>query len=277
MTRFRLTLRIAALASCLAALPHAATAQDPASAAAGVRARFRTFDINEDGWLSGRELDACRCRAADRDGDNEVTWAEYAGAAGPAGAAAPVEPTRTAPTPAARAAARTPYEVGQMVELYVDGGWVRATIVGSRNGRYQLSRHDRTFGVTTSEEWIGAERLRPFVAPPRVPTVAAVALPAAVPTGDYACTTYGSSQAVGRLRILGRGLSSELTRDGSGQRRFAYDAGTGTLQWDGGLTILGWTVEAAEYRPQTDGTPSINLHYRQQAGGHLQSIYCLRR
>lgn len=277
MTRLRLACRIVALSGCALTWSPVASAQNPASPAAQLKVRFRQFDINEDGWLSGRELAACRCRAADRDGDNEVTWTEYADAARLAdtGPAAPAPATRAAPAPAA--AAPTSYEIGQLVELYADGGWVRATIVERRDGRYRLSRHDYALGVTTSEEWIGPERLRPAAARPPVPSTPARALPTAVPTGEYACSTYNTNMALGKLRILGPDLSSELTRDGSGRHRFRYDPADGTLRWDGGLTILGWTVELAEYRPQTDGTPNINLHYRREAGAHLQSIYCTRR
>jgi len=38
---------------------------------------FKQYDGNESGWLSGRELQACRCIQFDKDGDNEVTKAEF--------------------------------------------------------------------------------------------------------------------------------------------------------------------------------------------------------
>ena len=38
---------------------------------------FQRFDGNQSGWLSGRELIACQCKEYDKDGDNEVTKAEF--------------------------------------------------------------------------------------------------------------------------------------------------------------------------------------------------------
>lgn len=271
-------------AACvLVALPHATLrAQDPASAAARVKTYFRAFDLNEDGWLSGKEVAACDCRAYDSDGNAEITWEEFlAGYAraplfGGGTAAAPRTPP-AAPVPAAPVpAAQTPYQIGQMVEVNVDGTWYKASIVGIQNGRYALSRHDRSYGVTTDNEWVPAERLRPFVAKPTVaPKVAG--LPASVPTGTYDCVLYGVGGNVGQLRIVGDGISSGITRDGSGgTHRFSYDASTGAMSWPGGMTIVGFTVEQAFYRPETTGRPNINLHYRRSAGGNLNSMYCTR-
>lgn len=38
---------------------------------------FQRFDGNQSGWLSGRELIECQCKEYDKDGDNEVTKAEF--------------------------------------------------------------------------------------------------------------------------------------------------------------------------------------------------------
>jgi hypothetical protein len=38
---------------------------------------LKKFDMNEDGWLSGRELTDCQCKDFDTNGDNEVTKAEF--------------------------------------------------------------------------------------------------------------------------------------------------------------------------------------------------------
>jgi hypothetical protein len=275
--------------------PAPARAQDP-SAEARVKTIFRALDLNGSGWLSGRELEACDCRAYDTDRNGEVTWDEFrvgyaraplfggnakstADAAErasprPPAAGASVAPAASAPSVAANAG----YQIGQTVEVNVDGVWHTASIVGIRDGRYALSRHDRSYGVTTSDEWVDAEKLRPYVAKARVPTPPAAALPTAIPTGDYACTTYGTHQSIGKLRIYGAGSSSGVTPDGSGpQHRFTYDSASGTLRWVDGMTIAGWTVEAAEYRPELSGTPNINLHYRLRAGGNLNSMSCTRR
>ena len=38
---------------------------------------FKALDRNESGWLSGKELLACQCKEFDKNGDNEVTKAEF--------------------------------------------------------------------------------------------------------------------------------------------------------------------------------------------------------
>jgi hypothetical protein len=38
---------------------------------------FQRFDGNQSGWLSGKELIECQCKSYDRNGDNEVTKAEF--------------------------------------------------------------------------------------------------------------------------------------------------------------------------------------------------------
>lgn len=47
---------------------------------AAAEARFRQYDITEDGWLSGTELDACGCRRDDADRNGEVTKEEFVAA-----------------------------------------------------------------------------------------------------------------------------------------------------------------------------------------------------
>jgi hypothetical protein len=278
MSVLRYATQVAAVCAFAGVLPLAAGAQGSSDATS--RARFSQYDGNKSGWLSGRELDACGCRAYDRNGDSEITWAEFV--AGEAGA--PVSPQRAgtatvqgaAQQPAARAT-RTAYEVGQSVEVNDGGVWYGAMIVEVRDGRYALSRHDRRLGVTTDNGWVGPERLRPWVAPVRVAERSATTLPAAVPVGEYACTTYQTNQAIGRLQIYGGGISSGVTREAlRPQYRFTYDPATGTMLWPAGLTIVGFAVESGEFSLQSDGTPTINLHYRRQAGGHLNSMYCQR-
>jgi hypothetical protein len=164
-----------------------------------------------------------------------------------------------------------------MVEVNVNGTWYKASIVNVQNGRYALSRHDRSYGVTTDNEWVDADRLRPFVAKPVVaPAVAG--LPQSIPVGLYTCVTYGTTNAtVGKLRILSSSASSGVTPDGSGaQHRYTYDASTGAITWADGMKISGWTVEKALYGTTTGGKANINLHYRLRAGGNLNSMYCQR-
>ena len=125
LTSLRTIVRICIWTTAM--LPTAAHAQTVRQSLATLRANFQRFDITEDGWLDGREVDACGCMAFDRNGDREITWDEYrAGSASaaasnaprarassavgatakfdrtpPAAAAAAPVPARTAPTPAA--------------------------------------------------------------------------------------------------------------------------------------------------------------------------------
>jgi hypothetical protein len=337
-------------------LPHLALGQDAAALEARAKARFQRFDGNASGWLSGRELEACACRAYDRNGDSEVTWAEFyrgelqaavaqmqrdAGLPAsdddaPAVAARPAAPapqnaqgayrvgdrvawnlggiefagtiyaanggryridrdgygraSEWVPTtdlrrlPQAAAAAAAPaaasrYGPGDRVEVYAEGGWRAATGSRASNGRYWLVRDDRAYGVSSSETPVGEDVLRPLVTRPTPAAPPNGALPQSVPLGGYTCTTYqtGGGSRVGLLRILSASVSSGVTPDGSGpQHRFAYDAATGSIAWPGGLQIVGFTVERAEYRPTTDGRPNINLHYRARPGGNLNSMSCMR-
>jgi hypothetical protein len=72
------------------------------------------------------------------------------------------------------------------------------------------------------------------------------------------------------------GAAAAHLTGGAGVPAGAAVPSNGTLHWVGGLTIAGWTVESAEYRPESSGRPNINLHYRRQAGGNLNSMSCTR-
>jgi hypothetical protein len=85
-----------ALSSGCIAVP--ATAQD--LDVTELKRRLASFDVNEDGSLSGTELDNCRCRGFDLDRDNEVSLAEFtAGVIMGGGGAAmnPADPRRANP------------------------------------------------------------------------------------------------------------------------------------------------------------------------------------
>lgn len=100
----KLRLLVIALAAVLTALPSGGFAQTSrASSAADYERQFARYDITEGGWLSGTELDACRCRHYDMNGDGEVTRNEFL--AGRIMEEAGVKPTATpvarpAPAPA---------------------------------------------------------------------------------------------------------------------------------------------------------------------------------
>jgi hypothetical protein len=263
-------------------------AQNPSSPEARVKVIFRAFDLNESGWLSGREVTACDCRAYDANRNGEITWEEFrAGwARAPLIGGSPLRsddddtprpaaqrPPAARPAPQATASRFRP---GDRVEIYADGRWSKGSVVQAQNGRYRVSRDDNMYGVTTSDEWIPEARLRTLVATPAAAPPPTSAMPRTVPMGSYECVIYGGG-VIGKLRILGAGVSSGVSREESGaQYRFTYDPASGAINWTG-LTIAGYTVERAEYRPETDGTPNINLHYRRQAGGNLNSMSCARR
>lgn len=288
MNLTRLALSTIALCAFSTTRPSRILAQ---GAATDARAKvvFRAFDLNESGWLSGRELVACDCRAYDADRNGEITWEEFrigwarAPLFGAGEATRGGEPQRgtanAQPAPvAAPTTATSKFRPGDRVQINIAGAWHSATIVQVQNGRYRLSRDDLAYGVTTSDEWIPEERLRVLVDTPTPARAPTSALPASVPVGAYSCTTYGGGAHVGELRILGAATSSGVTPDGSGpQHKFSYDTASGTISWVNGLQIAGFTVERAEYRPETNGTPNINLHYRRQAGGNLNSMSCTRR
>lgn len=172
---------------------------------------------------------------------------------------------------------RAGYKVGDRVEINVDGTWYAASVSNALDNRYRVQRDDRQFGVSSTEEWVKADRLRPLAAKPSAPHPPAGRLSASVPIGLYDCTTFGSGNTAGKLRILTASASSGVTPDGAGpQHAFTYEPATGAITWPGGLTIFSWTVERAEFRPSAKGIPNINLHYRSHAGGNLNSMGCQR-
>jgi len=183
--------------------------------------------------------------------------------------------------PAARAqgagGAAQRFRPGDRVEINVGGTWFAASVASALDDRYRVQRDDHTFGVSSTEEWVTADRLRPLAARPAAARPPVANLPDAVPAGLYSCTTFGTGNTAGKLRILNGSTSSGVTPDGSGaQHQFTYDRTSGGIAWPAGLKIFSWTVESAQYGPGRDGTPNINLHYRLRAGGNLNSMGCRR-
>lgn len=170
-----------------------------------------------------------------------------------------------------------PYHAGDRVEINVDGTWYAASIANAQDGRYRVHRDDNNYGVSGTDEWVGADRLRALAAKPAPTPKAVGGLPDAVPAGLYSCTLFGSGNTGGKLRILNGTTSSGVTPDGAGaSHHFTYDADTGAITWPGGLQIFSWTVEHALYGPDAKGIPNITLHYRLRPGGNLNSMGCKR-
>lgn len=282
MSSFRLARCVALLSAAAVVSPEAIRAQTSDQAAARAQVRFREMDLNADGVLTGREAENCRCRAYDSDGDGQLTKREFylgfmlAAFENQQGKEAVAQPPQ--PAEPQRRAARSQFAPGDRVELNVGGTWYPATVLNARDASYQLARDDRMYGVASSDEWVSETRLRPYVDKPTRTQRATTNLPGSVPLGRYVCVTYGTyNTTVGRLRILGDGVSSGITSDGSGpQRHFAYDPASGEITWPGGFQVAGWTVEQAVYAPEANGTPNINLHYRLRPGGNLNSMSCKR-
>jgi hypothetical protein len=168
------------------------------------------------------------------------------------------------------------YRPGDRVEINVDGTWYAASVANVSDDRYRIQRDDHSFGVSSTEEWVSADRLRPLAAN-AVAAPLVSGLPKAVPAGLYSCTLFGSGNTAGKLRILDGTTSSGVTPDGAGpQHQFTYDPASGAMSWIGGLQIFSWTVEQALYGPDGKGIPNITLHYRLRAGGNLNSMGCKR-
>lgn len=161
MEPIRSLLGLALAASTAAALPDAARAQDAIALDAQARARFRQLDGNEDGWLSGRELDACRCRAADRDGNGKVTWPEYyrselQAAVAQLERAAGLTPAGEATRPASGTTPPSAFRPGDRVTADFGGVWYPGVVEAERDGRYNVSRD----GYGPNGEWLEASALR---------------------------------------------------------------------------------------------------------------------
>ena len=169
------------------------------------------------------------------------------------------------------------YRPGDRVEINVNGTWYAASVTNVADDRYRVQRDDHTFGVSSTDEWVSADRLRPLAAKVAAAPAVVKGLPNAVAAGLYSCTLFGSGNTAGKLRILGATTSSGVTPDGAGPpHQFTYDPASGSMSWIGGLQIFSRTVEQALYGPDPKGVPNITLHYRLRAGGNLNSMGCKR-
>jgi len=180
--------------------------------------------------------------------------------------------------PVAGQAGAGPFRLGERVEVTLGGGSYRGNIGAADNGsdRYQVDRYsDPAGGAARGDGWMGGAQIRRLAVVPEA-RVAGGPLPGSVPPGLYVCTTSGTyPSTAGRLRILGGGTYSGLTPDGSGpQRRFAYDAATGSIEWAGGIPNLAATVQRSQYSVSATGRAGITVWY--QRGGNTNSVSCQR-
>jgi hypothetical protein len=222
----------------LAAGGAAATAQDPSSPAARLKVRFRSYDINADGWLSGRELTACGCRASDRNGDGEITWEEFrdgppaGGGARPAATDDDDAPT-PAPLPAPRAASPAPVAqaprtatgagtgIGDPVRVMVDGIPYFAHMLGGANGRYRIQFETPPYGHA-EEEWVPAATVKNLDYTQFRPDFIA---PAPVPGRVYQLAEHVA------VVFQGRWYGASITSAANGRYQVQIDGRTSGEQW----------------------------------------------
>lgn len=200
------------------------SAEQPAAGAAETpEQEFARFDVTESGWLSGTELDACNCRQYDRDGDGEVTKAEFmAGRAGTAPSASPQAAGRTPPPPPAPA--RTPpppppaspapdaareLRVGDGVEAYIHFKWQPAKILRIGGGPQPHQPYDVQYGGAIggnyAHMWISGENIRPLSGAPST-----AGLPASGPRlGRYIIQAHGDPSQpplrIGEVELMSGG------------------------------------------------------------------------
>jgi hypothetical protein len=237
----------------------------------GPDAAFARFDVTDDGWLSGTELDACACAHYDADGDGEVTAAEFRAGHAPGAGTSPGPPMDQLESGGEGAA----YPAGSAVEIEWRGGWYAGRVLQDdapeEGGRRYLVRYD---GYSeTWDEWVGPDRLRPAPAadsprptqpepatgpqiePRTSPSAGSPAVGEGPPLGRYVCRQYMTT--MGYL-TLGPGGTYEV---GGVTGRYRYDAGTGGLEWLGG-SYAEWGWEGAYERvtrPPGDGRPDEDV------------------
>jgi hypothetical protein len=256
---------IAATHLAVARLAAAALALVPGALAAQGADGWRRFDQSGNGYLSGTEVTACGCKAADADGDGVVMPDEYARWRGAAASTT---------TPAA-------WRGGDRVEAYVDGAWHPATVVrmgtGDEAGRVRVSLDGYTYGTSRIES-LDPQRVRRRAATPAPVAASPKGLPAALPAGLYVCTTsYPALMTLGRLTLRGDGSYTGMSRDGTGRGgRYRYDAATGRVDWVGGLQGFTGQVSGTEVYRDTQGVLNVRVSYTARAGGNESSMDCYR-
>jgi hypothetical protein len=211
-TRLRLA---AALATALTATALAATAgaQDPGSFEGRLKARFRSYDMNESGWLSGREIDSCACRVFDQNDDGTVTWDEFRDGATRAAAGQQRAVAKDA-APAGGAA----YEIGDRVEVLYENRWQRGSVVGVRDGRYQVSRDG---WIVLQNTWFAPAEMRRIA--PEQPAARARTL-----TGEWRYVALELPNG-SRVELHNRGGTLTLNANGTFEQSLATASTSSSL------------------------------------------------
>ena len=178
--------------------------------------------------------------------------------------------------------ARIAYDISGRVEVNYGGEWYRGTIIGARDGRYQVKRDD----YSSDDRWVTAADIRTLTPPARKNPPSPYPIPREIPKGDYACTTiasgFGSSSStsttIGTLRITGPGAYTALAKTGQGApSRFTYNASSGQIEWDGGkLKGFFGTVLDSRFTFDTQRVPHLVIVYRVREGGNLFDLSCRR-
>lgn len=94
---------------------------------------FKKFDLNQSGWLSGRELTTCNCLQYDTDADNEVTLEEFFIGRGMTRQEAKKYSSATTPTAATTAPLAKPVAPATAKPLVVNPVREKATGTGTQN------------------------------------------------------------------------------------------------------------------------------------------------
>ena len=247
--------------------------------AAAAEQLFARYDVTEDGWLSGTELQACQCRAADSNRDGEVTRAEFVAA---------VSSGRGNAAPATANSSRTDLtrEAERLFKQYdiTEGGWLSGTELNAcacrgddANGDGEVTKAEFVAGFVrrggASPAPARSDRTNPAPAADERREAPRAGGGAGLPTGKYNCYAYGTArpmpwepgfggaaeaprsttQYIMNLTIEAGGNYQYLNR---GRGTYALAPG-GMIDWRSG-PMAGSGIKAAFSR-RSDGRPVIYL------------------
>ncbi len=196
-----------------------------ATSVAEAEQRFRQYDVTEDGWLSGTELDACRCRGDDVNRDGEVTKAEFVSAYVRRGGAPAVRASERGSTPARPAPNNAAPEVAERPAPPLARDDAGAARDGVPTGKYNCYAY-------------GAGRPMPWEPG----------------FGGMTEAPRATTQYVMNLTVGEGGTYQYLNR---GRGSYSLDARTGMIAWRSG-PFAGSGIKAA-FRQRTGQRPVIYL------------------